>query len=267
MTATTARAPVGDLLRGWRQRRHLSQLDLAGSAEVSARHLSFVENGRSKPSRELLLHLAVHLDVPVRDRNALLVAAGYAPAHRETPFDADAMTPVREAVTRIVDSNEPFPALVVDRTWNIVAANRTVSALLSDGVAPALLDPPVNAMRVSLHPDGLARRIENYGEWRAHLLHRLTRQVALSGDRDVAALLDEVRAYPAPAHAASERHDALDNTALFVPLRLRRGELTLSFLSTIATFGTALDVTVAELSIEQFFPADESTAAALHSAL
>jgi transcriptional regulator with XRE-family HTH domain len=265
MTATMPRPQVGDLLRGWRQRRHMSQLDLAGTAEVSTRHLSFVETGRSRPSRELLLHLAEHLEVPARERNALLVAAGYAPLHTETPFDADAMAPVRDAITAILDGHLPFPALVVDRGWDIVAANATALALLSDGVAASLLAPRANAMRVSLHPDGLAPRIENYAEWRAHLLHRLTRQATLSGDRNVAALLDELRAYPAPAGEHDDAH-TLDGAALFVPLRLRHGDTTLSFLSTVATFGTAIDITVAELSIEQFFPADATTAAALRGA-
>src|SRR4051794_28303285 len=179
--ATLDHVTFGDRLRAWRMRRRLSQLQLATDAGVSARHLSFLETGRSKPSRELLLHLAEHLDVPLRERNALLVAAGYAPVYRETRFDDASMTPVREALDTILGGHEPYPAVIVDARWNLVSANAALGALLG-GVSPALLEPPVNALRVSLHPDGMAPRIENLGEWSAHLLERLNRQIAASAD-------------------------------------------------------------------------------------
>jgi transcriptional regulator with XRE-family HTH domain len=263
-TATLPRptAGVGELLRDWRRRRRLSQLDVSLDAAVSARHLSFVETGRSKPSRELVLHLAEHLDVPLRERNALLLAAGYAPIYPETSLDAEEMAPVRGALQKILDGHAPFPGVIVDRRWDVVSANAPALALMSEGVAPELLAPPVNALRISLHPDGLAPRIANLGEYSEHLLGRLRRQQALSPDPGVQELYDELRGYPgvddgtaAPASPAE---------LLFVPLRLRAlGDRDLAFFSTIATFGTALDVTLSELAIESFFPADEATEAAL----
>jgi transcriptional regulator with XRE-family HTH domain len=262
MSTTSTSTGVGELLRDWRRRRRMSQLDLALEASVSARHLSFVETGRSKPSRELLLHLAEELEVPLRERNALLLAAGYAPAYGQTPLDDESMSPVREALDAILQGHEPYPALIVDRRWELIAANEPLMALLTDGVAPHLLEPPVNALRVSLHPDGLAPRIANLGEWSAHLLTRLQREALLSQDPQVASLLEELRALPGVEEAESAAVDPAE--LLFIPLRLRTpdgGEL--SFLSTIATFGTALDVTLEELSIESFFPADAQTAAAL----
>jgi len=264
MSTTLAAAPprhVGDLLRDWRQRRRLSQLDLSNEATVSARHLSFVETGRSKPSRELLLHLAEHLDVPLRERNTLLLTAGYAPVYPESPLDADELAPVREAIDKILAGHEPFPAVVVDRRWDLVSANGAALGLLAEDVDPALL---TNALRVSLHPDGLAPRIENLAEYAEHLLSRLDRQIAASGDRDLAALADELRTYPGVPAVPATSHDT--PSMLFVPLVLRTaaGER-LTFFSTIATFGTALDITVAELAIESFFPADEATAEALRA--
>ena len=261
MTVVAAPTHVGDLLRGWRRRRHLSQLELSLEAEVSARHLSFVETGRSKPSRELVLHLAEHLEVPLRDRNTLLLAAGYAPAHPRTALDAPEMTPVRQALDAILTGHEPYPAVIVDHRWNVVTANDAALAVLADGVAPELLAPPMNALRVTLHPDGLAPRIVNLSEWAAHLLQRLQREATASGDPDLAALLQELRGYP----GVSAGHDDGDTAGrLFVPLRLRHDRLgELSFFSTVATFGTALDLTMAELAIESFFPADDATAAAL----
>lgn len=241
----------------------MSQLDLAMEAEVSPRHLSFVETGRSKPSRELVLHLADHLDVPLRERNALLLAAGYAPVYPATSLDAEEMAPVRDALDRLLRGHEPFPAVVVDRRWDLVTANGPALAILSDGVAPELLDPPVNTLRVSLHPGGLAPRIVNLPEYGAHLLHRLHRQAIAAGDPDLHALHAELRGYPGvteePAPSAS------DPTALlFVPLVLRtRDGAELTFFSTLTTFGTALDVTMAELAIEAFYPADATTAAHL----
>jgi transcriptional regulator with XRE-family HTH domain len=255
----TAR-PFGVLLRQWRERRRLSQLELSLTAAVSTRHLSFVETGRSAPSRELVLQLAEHLDIPLRERNRLLLAAGYAPVFGETPLDAPRMAAVREAVGQVLAGHEPYPAAVVDRGWNLVDANRSL-ALLTDLVDPRLLAPPANVLRASLHPDGLAPHIANLAEWRAHLLARLRRQVDLTADPDLEALLAELRGYPGgpelPALPAAGE--------IVIPLRLRAGGSELAFLSTIAAFGTPLDVTVAELSIESFYPADPATAAALRA--
>ncbi len=265
MTVTSPAPGVGRLLRDWRHRRRLSQLDLALDAEVSARHLSFVETGRSKPSRELLLHLAEHLQVPLRERNSLLLAAGYAPFYGERGLDGEDMVPVRNALDKILASHEPFPAVIVDGRWDLVAANRPAMSLLTEGVAAALLEPPVNALRVSLHPEGLAPRIANLDEYGAHLLDRLQRQATLSGDEDLASLLDELSAYPGISRDTASVPEPAD--LLFVPLVLRAGDGSeLTFFSTLATFGTALDVTVAELAIESFFPADKATEQALRSA-
>jgi transcriptional regulator with XRE-family HTH domain len=254
---------VGGLLRDWRSRRRLSQLDLAVEADVSARHLSFVETGRSRPSRELVLHLAEHLDVPLRERNTLLLAAGYAPTYRATSLEADEMSPVRDALDKILTGHEPYPAVVVDRHWNLVTANSSAFAVLTDGVHPALLTPPINALRVSLHPDGMAPRIANLPEYSAHLLERLHRQTIAFADAELIALHDELRRYP----GVRDEPAGTSTTAgmLFVPLVLRVGAGELRFFSTLATFGTALDITIAELAIESFFPADEATAAALRS--
>ncbi len=256
MSAASAHQ-VGELLRDWRQRRRMSQLDLSNEAEVSARHLSFVETGRSKPSRALVLHLAGHLDVPLRERNALLLAAGYAPTFPATPLDAEPMSAVRKALDTVLTSHEPFPALIVDRRWDLVSANRPAQALLSNGVSPTLLDPPVNALRVSLHPDGLAPHILNLPQWRDHLLARLEREIGVSADPNLVDLLEELRTYPGGDTAVAPTAEPAE--MLFVPLRLQLGENELSFISTIATFGTPMDVTMAELSIESFFPADANT--------
>jgi transcriptional regulator with XRE-family HTH domain len=263
MTATTRRPAVGALLRDWRRRRRLSQLDLALEAGVSARHLSFVETGRSRPSAEMVVQLAEHLDVPLRDRNALLLAAGFAPAYGQRDLDAPEMGPVREAIDRVLRGHEPYPAVVVDRHWGMVAGNRAIPVLTA-GVAEHLLEPPVNVLRLSLHPDGLAPRIANLGEWRAHLLDRLGRQAVVSGDPALFALHEELAALPGGPPAAAPD---LDAGAIAVPLRLRAGDAELSFISTATTFGTATDVTLSELAIESFFPADEATAAAVRAAV
>ena len=253
---------AGALLRDWRRRRRLSQLDLAVNAEVSTRHLSFVETGRSKPSRELLLHLAEHLDVPLRERNDLLLAAGYAPAYRQRPLDDEAMGPVRDALDKILAGHEPYPAVIVDRKWDLVAANAAALTILTDGVAPSLLAPPANALRVTLHPDGLAPRIANLEEWSAHLLSRLRREATATADAELLALHDELAGFPG---VSDGRDEATDPAALlFTTLHLRTTKgADLAFFSTVATFGTARDVTLAELSIESFFPADAATAAVL----
>jgi transcriptional regulator with XRE-family HTH domain len=263
MSDTARREPLGTLLRDWRRRRRLSQLDLALEAGVSARHLSFVETGRARPSREMVLHLADQLDVPLRDRNQLLLAAGYAPAFAERSFDDPEMAPVREAIQRVLDGHEPFPAVVVDRWWTLVAANRSI-ALFTRVVAPELLEPPANVLRIALHPDGMAPYIANLGEWRAHLLDRLERQVALTADGPLGELLEELRGYPAPP---AGEHEPGGPGEIAVPLRIIVDGRELRFISTVATFGTAIDITVAELAIEAFFPADAATAEALHGAL
>jgi len=262
---TVASAPaVGGLLKDWRQRRRLSQLDLAVEAEVSTRHLSFVETGRSKPSREFLLHLAEHLDVPLRERNSLLLAAGYAPVYQRTPLDADDMAPVRGAIDKILAGQDPYPAVVVDRRWDLVSMNRSATDIFSEGVAQELLVPPVNTLRVSLHPDGLAPRTVNFAEFSSHLLMRLHRQSIMSADSDLVALIEELRGYPGVVDGRSAAPDAV--ALLFVPLTMRLGaDRELRFFSTLTTFGTALDITLAELAIESFFPADERTAAILHA--
>ena len=252
--------PLGELQRGWRERRRLSQMDLALETEISTRHLSFVETGRSAPSREMVLRLAEQLDLPLRERNQLLLAGGYAPVYSQAPLDAPELSEVRAAVRQVLTGHEPYPAAAFDRHWNIVEANSGI-ALMTAGVAPELLEAQPNAMRLALHPGGLAPRIANLGEWRAHLLSRLRRQVALTADPVLADLLDEVRAYPFDDDEPEIEIPGAGE--VFVPLRLRHGDGELQFFSTVTTFGTPLDVTVSELAIESFFPADEATAAAL----
>jgi transcriptional regulator with XRE-family HTH domain len=256
------RPGVGGMLRSWRQRRRLSQLDLANEAAVSARHLSFVENGRSKPSRELVLHLAEHLEVPLRERNTLLLAAGYAPSYARTPLEDEAMTPVREALDQVLAGHKPFPAVVVDRHWDLVSANRPLMELMSTGIAPHLLEEPVNAMRVTLHPEGLAPRIFNFPEYAAHLVDRLRREALSYADERLLALHDELCSYPGVAGSPSPADTA---GQVFVPMVLRTGEGVLTFFSMLSTFGTARDITLEELAVESFFPADEATAAVLRA--
>jgi transcriptional regulator with XRE-family HTH domain len=257
MTATveeTFQRPVGELLRGWRERRRLSQLDLANQVDVSTRHVSFVETGRSKPSREMVLRLAEHLDVPLRDRNQLLLAGGYAPIYSEASLHSPPMLAIRAALRRLLKAHEPFPALVVDRWWNIVEANASIQ-LFTDDVAPELLTAPINALRLTLHPDGLAGRISNLPEIRTSVLSSLHRQVTSTADPELQDLYDELRGY-----AGGERSEAPGPAEVVVPMKLRHGTHELSLLTMIATFGTPLDVTVSELMIESFFPADDQTA-------
>jgi transcriptional regulator with XRE-family HTH domain len=263
MLAMPAPRPVGALLRDWRQRRRLSQLDLALEADVSARHVSFLETGRARPSREMLLRLAERLDVPLRERNALLVAGGYAPVYPERSLDDPALKVARQAVELVLTGHEPYPALAVDRHWTLVAANRALAPLL-EGVGAELLQPPVNVLRVSLHPAGLAPRIANWAQWRTHVLERLRLQVELSADPTLANLLKELRGYPAPAgrSEAGPRRD-LYEAGVVVPLRLQTEHGLLAFFSTTTIFGTPVDVTLAELAIEAFFPADPVTAETL----
>jgi transcriptional regulator with XRE-family HTH domain len=254
--------PVGEQLREWRQRRRLSQLDLACDAEISTRHLSFVETGRAVPSREMLLRLVERLEVPLRERNALLLAAGFAPMFRERRLDDPELQAARRVVDRLLQGHAPYPALAVDRHWHLVLANEAVAPLLA-GVAADLLEPPVNVLRLSLHPRGLASRIVNFGEWRAHLLARLHAQVVASADPVLAALLRELADYPVPpSEGAPPPHET---GGIAVPFQIRTEAGVLSFLSTTTVFGTPVDVTLSELALETFFPADEATARALHA--
>jgi transcriptional regulator with XRE-family HTH domain len=268
MNEVRERPQVGTLLRDWRQRRRLSQLDLALDAGVSARHLSFVETGRSKPSPEMVLLLADQLDVPLRERNQMLLAAGYAPIFGQRSLDDPDMQPVREAIELVLRGHEPYPALVVDQHWEMLASNRGVAPLL-EGVAAHLLEPPVNALRVTLHPEGMAPRILNLAEWKGHLLDRLGREVAVTGDPALATLHRELSGYPAPPLDGAGHGHAGGGLAgeIVVSLRLDAGERELSFFSTVTTFGTAVDITVAELAIESFFPADAATAEHLRAYL
>jgi transcriptional regulator with XRE-family HTH domain len=260
--ALTGRAPhAGQLLREWRLRRNLSQLGLASGAAVSARHLSFVETGRARPSREMILYLADRLDVPLRERNRLLLAGGYAPVYGERPLESEEMAAARGALERFLTAHEPYPALVLDRRWNLVLANATV-ALLTEGVSPELLEPPANALRATLHPQGMAPRIANLAEWSAHLLHRLEREIAATGDRELEALRDELATYPG-VWAEPPSPESVASAGIVLPLELRHGDGRLSFFSTVTTFGTPADVTLAELSLEAFYPADAATAAYL----
>lgn len=260
--APTAADPFGAHLRHWRQHRRLSQLDLAHEAQVSTRHLSYVETGRAEPSREMVLRLAERLEVPLRERNALLVAAGYAPMYRQRSLDDPALAGARRAVDLVLKGHEPFPALAVDRHWNLVAHNAMVPMLMA-GAAAHLLEAPINVLRLSLHPEGLAPRIANLAQWRAHLLERLQQQVAATGDAALSALHDELAAYPQPrvGHDAPPAGGEMANVV--VPFQLVTPAGVLSFISTTTIFGTPVDVTLQELAVESFFPADAQTAAAL----
>jgi transcriptional regulator with XRE-family HTH domain len=245
---------IGDHLREWRQRRHLSQLDLAGDAEISARHLSFVETGRSAPSREMVLKLAERLDVPLRERNVLLVAAGFAPAFPQRSLDDPALGAARQAIELVLKAHEPNPALAVDRHWNLVSANRMVAPLL-DGIPQRLLGQPLNVLRLSFHPEGLAPRTINLGEWCAHLLERLHRQCEATADPELLALYQDLKAFPIPA-----RSGPLSADSVAIPFKMRRRGEVLSFFSTTMVFGTPVDITLSELALETFFPADDFTA-------
>jgi transcriptional regulator with XRE-family HTH domain len=258
MATMSSQSGIGPLLRDWRRRRRRTQLDLALDAGISARHLSFVETGRSKPSPEMVLRLAEHLEVPFREQNLLLLAAGHAPAFPERSLDDPELAPARAGLDLILTAHEPYPAVAFDRAWNLVAANSAVR-ILTHGVDPALLAPPANVMRISLHPRGMAPRIINLGAVRAHFLDRLRRQLATTGDEQLAALIDEISGYPAPGPASD-----LSPSDMLGPIRLRGadgGEL--AFFGMFATFDTPFDVTTSELAIEFVFPADPSTAAAL----
>jgi transcriptional regulator with XRE-family HTH domain len=246
---------IGDHLREWRQRRHLSQLDLAGDAEISARHLSFVETGRAAPSREMVLKLAERLEVPLRERNVLLVAAGYAPAFPQRSLDDPMLKSARQAIDLVLGAHEPNPALAYDRHWNLVTANRMVAPLL-DGIPERLLGQPFNILRLAFHPEALAPRTVNLAEWCGHLLERLHRQCEATADPELIKLYNDLKAYPIPARSGPLPPD--NNVA--IPLKLRHNGDVLSFISTTMVFGTPVDVTLSELALETFFPADELTA-------
>jgi transcriptional regulator with XRE-family HTH domain len=255
-TAHVQSPPFGTMMRDWRQRRRLSQLDLAIEADVSARHVSFIETGRSSPSRAMVLRLAEVLDVPLREQNQLLMAAGLAPMYSERSLDDPDMAAVRDGIERVLSAYNPFPCVVVDRGWQIVHANAGAGVLL-EGVAPSLLERP-NALRISLHPEGLAPRIRNLAQWRHHVVERLRREAAVSGSDELSALLAEIESFPGGFDGTRD----LGGVAVPLELYTPQGQL-LTFLSTVTTFGTAIDLTAAELSIEAFLPADEVTAAAL----
>ena len=253
-------AAAGEYLRTWRRRRQMSQLSFAVLAQISQRHLSFLESGRAAPSREMLLHLAERLEVPRRERNAMLLAAGFAPIFAERALDHPSMAAVKSAIERVLKGHEPYPAVAVDRHWNLVAANASVAPLLADITEPQLLDPPVNVLRLSLHPRGLAPRIANFGEWRAHLLDRLRHQAAATSDPVLAQLLAELSAYPFSGERPQPESPETDVGGVFVPLQLVTKVGMLSFLSTTTLFGTARDITLSELALEAFLPADVQTA-------
>ncbi len=242
----------------------MSQLDLATEADISARHLSFVETVRSQPSREMVLHLAQALEMPLRERNALLMAAGFAPLFGERALTDPALAPAREAIDLVLKGHEPYPALAVDRRWTLFAHNRAVTLLLA-GIAPELLVPPVNVLRLSMHPLGLAPRILNYAEWRAHVLARMKRDIDLTADAGLADLLQELKAYAVPPHARLAKPIEHAGPAMVVPLRLDSPAGVLSFISTITVFGTPIDVTLSEIAIESFFPTDAHTAEVLRA--
>lgn len=246
---------VGEHLREWRQRRHLSQLDLAVEAEISSRHLSFVETGRAAPSREMVLKLAERLEVPLRERNVLLVAAGYAPAFPQRSLDDPMLKSARQAIDLVLKAHEPNPALAYDRHWNLVTANRMVAPLL-EGIPQRLLGLPFNILRLAFHPEALAPRTVNLAEWCGHLLERLHRQCEATADPELIKLYSDLKSYPIPARAAPLPPD--NNVA--IPLKLRHNGEVLSFISTTMVFGTPVDVTLSELALETFFPADDLTA-------
>jgi len=255
---------VGEHLREWRLRRRLSQLDLALEADISTRHLSFLETGRAQPSRDMLLHLAEQLDVPLRERNVLLAAAGYAPVFRERSLEDPALAAARAAIDLVLAGHEPFPAIAVDRHWRLVSANKAVGLLLA-GVDQDLLRQPVNVLRVALHPNGLAPRTVNLAEWRAHLLARLRRQIELTADPDLIKLLDELQKYPA-ARSPKPPSAAPPGAAIVLPFQLQTEHGIVTLISTVTVFGTPIDVTVAELALECFYPADAATADILQRA-
>ena len=254
--------PVGEQLRQWRERRRVSQLELSLLAGVSARHLSFIETGRSRPSSEMILRIAEGLDVPLRERNALLLAGGFAPAYPEHALDSPPLSAVTAAMRQVLDGHEPYPAMAVDRHWELVDSN-TAASIFLDGAAASLVEPPVNILRLALHPDGLAARLVNLGEVRARLLSGLRSQAEATRDPALSDLYDELRGYPCGQPVPEVRQPAAGE--ILMPLRIRHGAHELALISTTTVFGRPLDITVAELAIESFYPADEATAKALRT--
>ncbi|MFW2355499.1 helix-turn-helix domain-containing protein [Hydrogenophaga sp.] len=255
----------GEHLRHWRQRRRFSQMDLAHVAEVSTRHLSCVETGRASPSREMVLRLVERLDVPLRERNAWLVAAGFAPMYRARPLDDPGMASARAAVQRILECHEPWPALAMDRHWNLVMYNRLVP-LLTAGAAPELLQGAVNVLRLSLHPQGLAPRIANLRQWREHLFERLRQQIRATGDAVLVALLEELKGYPDASGSGAVELPG-EHPGVLMPFQFHTPHGVLQLVSTTTVFGSPVDITLQELAMETFFPADEATATALRGLL
>jgi transcriptional regulator with XRE-family HTH domain len=258
LAGSGAARPVGELLREWRERRHLSQLDLAIQADISARHLSFVETGRSRPTASMIVRLTEQLGVPLRERNTLLLAGGYAPAYPQHGLDAPELASVRAALRQVLTGHAPYPAVVIDRWWDMVDANSGV-AMLTSGCAPDLLKPPVNVLRLSLHPEGMAPRIINLGKWRSHLLTQLRHRARALADQRLADLYRELAGYPGGSDSAAGTDHPAPADGVVLPLRYRLGEHELALFSISAAVGTATDVTVEELAIEAFYPADEAT--------
>lgn len=265
-TATRAETGIGALLREWRERRRLTQLELALEAGISARHLSFVETGRSKPGREMLLKVLERLELSFREQNRLLLAAGHAPAYPERSLDGPELAPVREAIDVILSEHDPYPAVAVDRSWNLVAANSTMLAFAATlDIAPSLLEPPVNVIRLGLHPRGFGPLMVNLGDWHAHWLERLSRQFELSGDAQLGALVEEIAGYPVPARER-DLTGGIPESEMLGPVRMHApGGGELSFFGMFAAFDTPFEVTTSELAIELLFPADRATADALKS--
>jgi transcriptional regulator with XRE-family HTH domain len=258
-----AKPTVGVLMREWRTRRHRSQMELAHEVGVSPRHLSFVETGRSRPSPELVLAIAEGLDVPLRERNTLLLAAGYAPRYAQRSLEDESMATVRASLERMLAAHDPYPGVVIDRLWNVVLANAAALALV-DGLPDHVLGPTLNVYRVCLHPDGLAGRTRNLPEWADYLLRTLRRSIVLTGDPGLETLLDELRGYPNIAGLLAEpTSTGWDEPPLLVPLEVELGGHELSLFTTLTTFGTPRDVTLDELAVELFFPADDATRALL----
>jgi transcriptional regulator with XRE-family HTH domain len=260
MATASASLDVGSLLRKWRERRRLTQMEVALDAGISARHLSFVETGRSKPGRAMLLGVTECLGIPYRERNEILLAAGYAPAYPERSLDDPSLSPVRDALERILAAHEPYPAIVFDRGWNLVAANTAMSALAERAdIAPSLLEPPVNVLRVGLHPRGLAPYILNLAQWRSHFLGRLGQQMAITGDPELSALLDELTDYPG-GDGEDTAQSEMEASGVLGPMRVRvPGGGEWSFFGMFAGFDTPFEVTTSELALELLFPADEIT--------
>jgi transcriptional regulator with XRE-family HTH domain len=258
MPTATQAAPVGSLLREWRTRRRISQLELSSETGVSTRHLSFIETGRSRPSRDMVMRLAEYLELPLRERNALLLAAGYAPEYAQTPLSAESMRDVRRSLQALVDAHQPCPAMAVDHGWNLVLANDVAFALV-DGIPDELMTEPINVMRLLFHPDGMRNRIVDFETYGAHLLHRLHRQLRATGDAAIRDLIKELETYPGVASVRGSTFPI----APVLRMRLSDDGPILSFFTIVSALGTPYDVTLDEIAIESFFPADEATATAI----